>query len=497
MRSWRLVGVILFVAFTGCSVLRDAFSAHPGAAARAAGQTLSVERLAELASRAKGLPLEPDNVGRLAGVYVDYMLFAVAEADGQLLQDTATIARTMWPLVSQMKFDHFLEMRHAGARMTGAQVDSAYAAGDLRAFQHILLAVQPNATPTVVQQKQNQINAIWRSLAATGGANFAAVARRSSEDPVSKPQGGWLDVGGRKRFVPQFEDPAWELRPGAMSGVVRTSFGFHVIRRPPLAEVRDSFAAGAERALVAQHDSVYFADLARTRDVKMTSGAPEAIRKALDDLEAAGRSRSSLARYRGGAFEVRDFVRWLFAIDPRYASALPAASDSQIGLLVQQLVTRNLALEQAESAKVQLSDSEWADIRMEYDSSLAFLRNRLGLSPEAMRDSTTTADGRIRYAMSRVNDYFDRVVTRQAQFSPIPPLMAQVLRERNEWSVDASGVRQAAQRAVTLRASADSLAAPPGQAPGGTGLRPAPGPAPVPMIPDSVISKQPARRSVQ
>jgi hypothetical protein len=145
---------------------------------------------------------------------------------------------------------------------------------------------------------------------------------------------------------------------------------------------------------------------------------------------------------------------------------------------------------------VQLSDSEWADIRMEYDSSLSFLRNRLGLSPEAMRDSTTTADGRIRYAMSRVNDYFDRVVTRQTQFSPIPPLMAQVLREHSEWSVDASGVRQAAQRAVTLRASADSLAPPAGAAPGGTGLRPAPGPPPV-AIAESVLQKAPARRSVQ
>jgi len=497
MRSWSLVGGALLVTLAGggCTVLRDAFSAHPDAAARAAGQTLSVERLAELASRAKGMPLEASSVGRLASVYVDYTLFAVAQADGQLLDDTATVARTMWPIVSQLKFEHFTELLRVGTTLTGAQVDSAYAAGDLRAFQHILLAVQPNAAPPDVQQRQTQIDAIWRSLVASGGANFAAVAKRSSEDPVSKVQGGWLDVGGRGRFVPQFEDPAWQLQPGAMSGVVRTSFGFHVIRRPPLAEVRDSFAAGAERVLATRHDSAYFADLAKRRDVKVARGAPEAIRDALEDLEAAGRSRRPLARYRGGSFEMRDFVRWLFAIDPRIANALPSASDSQINPLVQQLVERSVALQQAESAKVQLTDSEWADVRLEYDSSLSILRNRIGLLPDAMRDSTTTAEGRIRYAMARVNDYFDRVVTRQAQFSPIPPLLAQVLRERGEWSVDASGVRQAAQRAVTLRANADSLRPPSGEAPGGTGLRPAPGPPPV--VPDSVLRQQPARRSVQ
>ncbi len=499
MRSWWIGGAVVLITVSGCTALRDAFSAHPDAAARAAGQTLSVERLAELASKAKGLPLEPDNVGRLAGVYVDYVLFAMAQVDGRLLEDTATVAHTMWPVVSQLKFEHFTEMLRSGTAVAGSQIDSTYAAGDLRAFQHILLAVDPNAAPPVIQQKQSQINGIWRSLVASGGTNFAAVAQRSSDDPVSKAQGGWLDVGGRGRFVPQFEEPAWRLQPGAMSGVVRTSFGFHVIRRPPLGEVRDSFAAGVERVLATRHDSAYFVDLAERRDVRLAKGAPADIRKALEDLDAAGRSHRRLARYRGGAFAMSDFVRWLFAIDPRIASALPSASDSQIRPLLQQLVERSIALEQAESAKVQLSDSEWTLVRVEYDSSLALLRNRLGLSPEAMRDSTTTAEGRTRYVMARVNDYFDRVVTRQVQFTPIPPLLAQVLRERSDWSVDGSGVRQAAQRAVALRASADSLR-PPAAEPlsgAGGGLRPAPGPPPLPVIPDSVRRQAPTRRSVQ
>jgi hypothetical protein len=98
--------------------------------------------------------------------------------------------------------------------------------------------------------------------------------------------------------------------------------------------------------------------------------------------------------------------------------------------------------------------------------------------------------------MARVNDYFDRVVLRQAQFAPIPPLLAQVLREGGKWSLDQSGVRQAAQRAGTLRASADSLTPPGGAAPG-AGLRPAPGPAPVPPVPDSVLRRPPAHRTRQ
>lgn len=496
MRSWRMVAVALVVSAAGCNVLRDAFSAHPAAAARAGGQTLSVERLAELASRVKGMPLEQANVGRLAGAYVDYMLFALAQANGNTLADTATVARAMWPSVSQLKYEHFIERLRLGSQLKGAQIDSTYAAGDLRAFQHILISVPPNAAPPVLQQKQTQVNAIWHSLVTTGGANFAAVAKRSSEDPGSKPLGGWLDVGGRGRFVPQFEDAAWQLGPGAMSGVVRSNFGFHIIRRPPLAEVRDSFAVGAERVLASRHDSAYFADLAKRKEVKIASGTGDAVRNALQDLEAAGRSHKQLASFRGGSFEMRDFVRWLFAIDPRIAQALPQATDTMITPLVQQLVERTVALQQAESAKVQLSDSEWTDVRAEYDSNLAILRALIGLNPVAMRDSATTAEGRERYAMARVNDYFDRVVNRQAQFAPIPPLLAQVLRERSKWSVDQSAVREAAQRAGTLRAIADSLN-PPGGGPPGAGMRPAPGPPPVAPIPDSVLHRPPTNRTLQ
>lgn len=497
MRRWAVVGVALVLAVSAgaCNVLRDAFSAHPAAAARVAGQTLSVERLAELASRVKGMPLEQANLTRLAGAYVDYALFAMAQVDGQTLEDSATIARAMWPTVSQLKYEHFVERLHTTTTLNAAQIDSIYTAGDLRAFQHILIAVPPNSAPPVVQQKQAQIDAIWRSLVTTGGASFAAVAKRRSEDPASKVVGGWLEVGARGRFVPQFEEPAWQLGPGALSGVVRSNFGFHVIRRPPLAEVRDSFAVGAERVLASRHDSSYFADLARKREVKIASGAGEAIRSAFQDLEAAGGSRQRLASFKGGAFEIRDLVRWLFALDPRIAQALPTATDSQIGPLVLQLVERTVALQQADSVGVQLTDSEWNTVRADFDSGLAITRGLLDLTPAMPHDTTTTAEGRARFAMSRVNDYFDRVVTRQAQFAPVPRPLAQVLRERVPWSIDASAVRQAAQRASALRASADSLAPPGGQAPG-AGLRPAPGPAPIPVVPESVARRPPPPRPV-
>jgi hypothetical protein len=281
-----------------------------------------------------------------------------------------------------------------------------------------------------------------------------------------------------------------------MSGVVRTNFGFHIIRRPALAEIRDSFAASVRRIIVARNDSTYLADLTKRRQVRVSKRVGEAIRGAMQDLGTAGNSNQRLASYTGGEFQMKDFVRWVYAVDPRIAQALPSANDSMIGSLVQQMAERTVAIREADSANVQLADSEWAVIRFDYDSSLTILRTLLQLDAAMARDSATTADGRARFAMARVNDYFDRVVGGQAQFVPIPPLLAQVLRERGEWSIDPAAVRRAAERAGALRAAADSLR-PPGAETPGTGLRPAPGPAPVPPVPDSVLRRPPSRRVVQ
>ena len=63
-----------------------------------------------------------------------------------------------------------------------------------------------------------------------GGAAFEDVARRESHDTVSGANGGDLGRGARGRFVKEFEDAAYRLRPREMSGPVLTQFGYHLIR---------------------------------------------------------------------------------------------------------------------------------------------------------------------------------------------------------------------------------------------------------------------------
>src|SRR5690606_25867197 len=62
------------------------------------------------------------------------------------------------------------------------------------------------------------------------GEDFVQLARRYSQDPGSRERGGDLGWFRENQMVPEFSSVAFSLPPGAVSGVVESSFGFHIIK---------------------------------------------------------------------------------------------------------------------------------------------------------------------------------------------------------------------------------------------------------------------------
>jgi peptidyl-prolyl cis-trans isomerase D len=89
---------------------------------------------------------------------------------------------------------------------------------------HILFATEGKDENAVRAQAEQVLKE------AKSGADFAALARKHSQDETTAPQGGDLDYFSRGRMVAAFDNAAFALAPGEMSDLVKTEFGYHIIK---------------------------------------------------------------------------------------------------------------------------------------------------------------------------------------------------------------------------------------------------------------------------
>jgi peptidyl-prolyl cis-trans isomerase C len=86
-----------------------------------------------------------------------------------------------------------------------------------------------------------------------GGASFEELAKKHSVDAAG-PKGGDLGWFGKGAMIPEFEKVAFSLKEGETSGIVKTKYGFHIIKLTgkraagirPFAEVKDQIKAAVE-----------------------------------------------------------------------------------------------------------------------------------------------------------------------------------------------------------------------------------------------------------
>jgi peptidyl-prolyl cis-trans isomerase D len=110
-----------------------------------------------------------------------------------------------------------------------AENASRYTVAEERRARHILITADKDAAPDVKQKAKAKAEALLAEVR-KAPASFAEVAKKNSQDPGSAAKGGDLDFFGRGAMVKPFEDTVFAMKPGEISNVVETDFGYHVIQ---------------------------------------------------------------------------------------------------------------------------------------------------------------------------------------------------------------------------------------------------------------------------
>lgn len=142
---------------------------------------------------------------------------------------------------------------------------SRLAGGEERRASHILLTVQAGA-PASDKEAVRARAATLLDQVRKAPQTFPAVAKAQSQDPGSAVKGGDLDFFGRGAMVKPFEEAVFAMKKGAISDLVESEFGFHIIQltdiKAPQARSFESMRAEIEASLRAQQAQKLFAESA-------------------------------------------------------------------------------------------------------------------------------------------------------------------------------------------------------------------------------------------
>jgi peptidyl-prolyl cis-trans isomerase D len=338
---------------------------------------------------------------------------------------------------------------------------SRYTRAEERRASHILVASSADQSSADRRAARERAEALLAEVR-RAPASFAAVARRASEDPGSAPMGGDLDWFGRGGMVKPFEDAVYSMKPGEISSVIETEFGYHVItltgvrggERTPFAQVRGEIEAEVKRGLAQRR----YAEAAETF-TNMVYEQADSLDPVIDRLRLARRTATvqrTPAPGAAGALGSAKLLEAVFAADSlanrRNTDAVElGGSQLASARVVAHRPARALPLDEVRAevqARVLLRESA-ALARQEGEQRLAALRDKpdealpieVTLSrvlsqgaPQALMDAVLGADASALPALKGVdlgeNGYLVVRVLRVLPHEPMPggdePLRQQV-----------------------------------------------------------------------
>ncbi len=414
--------------------------------AEAGGSKLRGRELERFISSATGG--HPDrNAALYTSLWIDFALLEAADRTGVALEDSATIAAAVWPDAAIAWGRRERERAGAAAQAaTDARLAVLYREDRVRVFQQILVRLAFGVDTAVVSRATAKFKEVEARL--RRGEKFDDVARAMSEDP-SAERGGMMAAITKGTLAPQVERAGWPLPPGATSAPVRTGLGFHLIRRPTLAEARGPLLEFASRKVApAKVDTIRIEPPVVVPDIVLTNGATGYFRTLMEEPGTmAGADTLLLAKIKGTPFTVAEGRRWIGAVPGHTRYGWLTAQDRPLATFLRELV----AAEQVrrETKATVLTPEAWRELSAKYREGL--VRARAALGPQA-----PTGGGSARIAAAA-----QRSLPGGRYHPVLPSGLGMVLRERIKVRVDQPAIAEIVKTVEMFRVPKDSGTAAP------------------------------------
>ena len=440
----------------------DSLGAHASVVAKAGSHELSVDRLGNLIGLSAA-PVRKDVARSIAEVWVDYQLLGEAAAKGDTLGDLKLVDETMVPVIQRARIETLygqISQAWKDQKVDEAGLEARYNNGEFLAAKHILISITQGSPPDSVARFQAQAMAVRKEL---NPANFGALAAKFSKDPGTATKGGDLGVFPKGIMVPEFERGITSLKPGEISGPIRTAYGFHIIRRSTYAEVKEQVLKAASDKQVAAAESTYLTGLENAAKIEVKTDAPITIKSVAIELEAHFDDNAVIANMQGGNFTASNLAKLLRTIPQKnqLLSQLQSAPDSVIlTQFLKPVLRTELLTREADKKGIKSDTALLGNVHRTFFNMVKGAWNGLGVAP-SMLDSagTLSADQKAKIAGDRVEAYMDKLIKQEMNFVEVPPPLEAALREKYKSSIDKAGSDRAFEKAQKVRAAADSAKA--------------------------------------
>jgi peptidyl-prolyl cis-trans isomerase D len=458
MKKIALAAIGAALIATGCDSLKDAFSAHVDVVAKANDQQLTITRLANLMGGSKA-PLRKDVANAIVDAWVNYQLVAEAAANNDSLNDNKKIDEAMWAIIANIKAKKWYDqVSKTWKAPDSTMAEAAYNNGQMLAASHILLLTNQDTTAAGKAKVKAKIDAL---RAQVNSANFADMAKKNSQDPGSAVNGGSLGVFPRGAMVKEFDQATAALKPGEISPVIQTQYGYHIIRRPLFSEVKNQFIQAMQAGGMQAAESTYLASLEASSKVDVKQGTAATIRNVVENPNGHRGDKTVLATSSLGKFTATDLARWMETFPPQaqIAERVKQAPDSMLPMFVRNFVRNELVLHSADSAKLGPDAAQLADVRKMFHQSVTNAWNALNVDPKSLEAAAKSKSDREKLAAQRADDYVNRLLHQQAQYVDVTQPVQNVLREKYDYTINPETLDAVLLEAAKVRLATDSTKA--------------------------------------